>query len=471
MLVHLLLNFTINLLRVYVKAHCSKNIYVFVCDLNLYILNDGAAMRIYVKGFGCSSSLADAEVLAGCLSSAGHTIVNNLQDADLVIYNTCAVKAPTENRMIHLLKKIPKDKKLIVAGCLPLINFQRLSKEVRFDGAVGPAFGEKIVGVVRQVSMGIHIVRLEEAAVNMPRLDLPHIRNNPYVSIIPINYGCLGSCTYCCVRFARGKLRSYSIEEIVSKVEKDVAAGVREFWLTSQDTACYGKDRGTNLADLLQQVCSVDGEFFIRVGMMTPNNLLDIIDELIDAFQNEKVFKFLHLPVQSGDDDVLRQMNRFYSTKDFKMIVKKFKETFPQSTIATDIIVGFPGETEKAFKNTWQLIEDVKPDIVNVSKFFARPKTSAANLEPRVPPTTVKHRSASLASLARRISLERNNEWNGWSGKILIDEAGKPGSVVGRNFAYKPAVITSNNMRSLLGQFVSVKITDVFQSHLLGEIL
>ncbi|MDH5448401.1 MAG: tRNA (N(6)-L-threonylcarbamoyladenosine(37)-C(2))-methylthiotransferase [Candidatus Bathyarchaeota archaeon] len=428
-------------------------------------------MRIYVKGFGCSSSLADAEVLAGCLSSAGHTIVSNLQDAELVLYNTCAVKAPTENRMIHLLKEVPKEKRLIVAGCLPLINFERLSKEVRFDGVVGPAFGEKIVDVVKQISKGMHVTRLSDATLSMPRLDLPHTHVNLKISIIPINYGCLGSCTYCCVRFARGKLRSYGIKEIVNKVEKDVAEGVREFWLTSQDTACYGKDVGTNLAELLRRVCGVSGDFFVRVGMMTPNNLLGIMDELREAFQSAKVFKFLHLPVQSGDDGILRRMNRFYSTKDFIIMVKRFKKVFPQSTIATDVIVGFPGETEEAFRHTRELIEDVRPDIVNISKFFARPKTLAASLKPRVPPSKVNQRSACLAGLVHQVAFERNNDWGGWSGRILVDEIGKPGSVVGRNFAYKPIVLKNGDGQSLLGRFVSVKVIDVFQSHLLGEIL
>jgi len=428
-------------------------------------------MRIYVKGFGCSSSVADAEVLAGCLSSAGHTIVNDLQNADMVLYNTCAVKTPTENRIIYLMKRIPKEKKLIVAGCLPLINFERLCKEVRFDGVVGPAFGEKIVDVVTQVSRGTYIAKLKATRVKLPQLGLPRMRVNPRISIIPINYGCLGSCTYCCVRFARGKLRSYCIKEIVNKVEKDLTEGVREFWLTSQDTACYGKDIGTNLAELLDGICNVNGDFFVRVGMMTPNNLRDIADELVEAFRNEKVFKFLHLPVQSGDDDILRRMNRFYLKEDFITVIKKFKKLFPQSTIATDVIVGFPGETEKAFKHTWDIIEEVRPDIVNISKFFARPKTLAKTLKPQIPHSKVKQRSARLAGLARYIAFEQNSNWSSWSGRILVDEIGKAESFVGRNFAYKPIVIRNNHGENLLGRFICVKIVDVFQSHLLGETL
>lgn len=427
-------------------------------------------MRIYLKGFGCSSSLADTEVLAGCLASVGHKIVNNPDIAELVLFNTCAVKTPTENRMIHLLKKVPKEKKLIVAGCLPLINFERLHKEVRFDGVVGPAFGKKIVDVVRQISMGMRVHSLEDRTTNMPRLSLPRVYFNPRISIIPISYGCLGSCTYCCVRFARGKLRSYSIKEIVNKVERDFAQGVREFWLTSQDTACYGKDYESDLVKLLKSICQVNGNFFIRVGMMTLNNLIDIADRLIEAFREEKVFKFLHLPIQSGDDDILKQMNRSYSSNDFITIVRKFKKAFPQSTVATDVIVGFPGETEEAFKHTWELIEDTKPDIVNISKFFARPKTFAVNVKPQVLPLVVKQRSAYLAGLVRNIAFERNSDWNGWSGRIFVDEIGKMGSVIGRNFAYKPIVIKSNHGPSLLGRFVNVRVIETFQSHLLGSL-
>ncbi len=428
-------------------------------------------MRIYVKGYGCSSSFADAEVLAGCLSSAGYSIVGDVHNAELVVCNTCAVKGPTENRMIGLLKKISEEKKLVVAGCLPLVNFERLCREVQFDGVVGPASGKRIVDVVEKVSSGMHVVSLDDAEANMPPLDLPHIHLNPRVAIIPISYGCLGSCAYCCVRFARGRLRSYSVKEIVNKVESEVADNVHEFWLTSQDTACYGKDIGTDLVELLRGVCSVEGGFFVRVGMMTPNHSSGFFDGLLEAFQDEKVFKFLHMPIQSGDDAVLERMNRFHSAEDFTALVRRFREAFQQSTFATDVIVGFPGETEEAFMRTWEFVEEVRPDIVNVSKFFARPGTVAAELRPRVSPLEVKQRSARLSRLVRRVALLRNRSWNGWRGRILVDELGKPGSVVGRNFAYKPVVVRDGDGQSLLGEFVSVKVVDAFQSYLLGEVL
>ncbi|MEM3729046.1 MAG: tRNA (N(6)-L-threonylcarbamoyladenosine(37)-C(2))-methylthiotransferase [Candidatus Bathyarchaeia archaeon] len=428
------------------------------------------ATRVFLKSFGCSTNLADGEVMAGCLAKAGFKLVDSVADADIVIYNTCAVKGPTENRMVDILKKVPKGKKLLVVGCLPLINFDRLCREVHFDGVAGPALGDKIVKIVNDVLVGEKVVALENADKAKPSLSLPRVRINPVVGIIPIGYGCLGSCAYCCVIFARGHLRSYSIEEIVERVKADLADGVREFWLTSQDTACYGRDLGTNLAELIDAICAVDGEFKVRVGMMTPNMALDILENLIKAYRDEKIFKFLHLPVQSGDDHVLEKMRRFYIAADFKEVVNAFRTAFPKITLATDVICGFPGEDEKAFEKTMQLIEDVKPDIVNISKFFARPRTQAAAMQDTVSFPEIKRRSATLSNLASKIALERNREWVGWEGEILIDEAGKvSGSWIGRNFAYKPIVVKSEE--NLLGKVMHVKIYDALPTHLEGVLL
>src|SRR3989304_5725666 len=338
-------------------------------------------MRVFVRSFGCSANSADGEVLAGCLAAAGYELVDSASEASVLVYNTCAVKGPTEDRVIEVLKRAPQDKKVIVAGCLPLISFERLCREVRFDGAVGPAAGDAIADVVKRVLSGERVVDLAAALNSKPALGLPRKRSNPAISVVPVNYGCLGACAYCCVVHARGHLRSYSVKEVVERVKKDLAAGAKEFWVTSQDTACYGRDVGTNLAALLKALGDVEGSFKVRVGMMTPNMVTDILDELIEAFKSDNVFKFVHLPVQSGDDGVLKRMRRFYSVRAFKQIVGVFRAAFPEITLATDVICGFPGETRGAFENTLRLIEEVKPDIVNVSKFFARPKTAAAEMQ------------------------------------------------------------------------------------------
>ncbi len=425
-------------------------------------------MKVFVKTYGCSANTADSEVLAGCLAAAGFPLASSEANADVIIYNSCAVKGPTENRIIDDLKHIPKTKKVIVAGCLPLISLERLSRETRFDALAGPALGKDIVNVVQRVLKGETVTQFKGALTAMPLLDLPRIQSNPVISVVPVNFGCLGSCAFCCVIHARGHLRSYSITEVVERVKADVATGAKEFWLTSQDVACYGRDIGTNLAELLKKVVGVEGDFRIRVGMMTPNVVAPFQPDLISAFKSEKVFKFVHLPVQSGDDGVLRLMRRFYTVREFKEILGAFSKVFPEITVSTDVIVGFPGETKEAFENTLKLISEVQPDVVNVSKFFARPKTAAWEMRTEaVDKAETKRRSVKTSELVRQVSFERSQRWVGWEGEILIDEKGKvAGSWIGRNFAYKPVAVKSD--ADLLGKRLHVKIVKAFSTHLVG---
>jgi len=422
--------------------------------------------RVYVKSFGCSANLADGEVIAGCLSKAGFEVVDDPQDAEILLYNTCAVKSPTENRVIDILRKAPKDKRLIVTGCLPLINFERLKNEVEFDGVAGPAPGAKIVEILRRVAAGEKVVYL--GGVSKPSLCLPKIPVNRVVSIVPINYGCLGSCSYCCVHFARGHLRSNSIDEIVERVKQDLDSGAKEVWLTSQDTACYGKDIGTSLADLLRRICEIEGDFFVRVGMMNPDHVMEMLDELVEAYKCGRVFKFLHLPVQSGDDEVLELMNRRYTVEDFKTVVQAFRKEIPRLTLSTDVICGFPGESREAFEHTKKLVREIHPDIVNVSKFFSRPRTPAEKMV-SLPPKEVKIRSKEIAVLSKMISFEKNRAWMNWEGTALFDEKGKGESWMGRNFAYKPVVVKGGE--SLVGTFVQVRVVNAFSTYLEAEVV
>jgi MiaB/RimO family radical SAM methylthiotransferase len=254
-------------------------------------------------------------------------------------------------------------------------------------------------------------------------------------------------------------------------VQKDYASGVKEFWVTSQDTASYGRDIGTDLAELLFALGGLEGDFRVRVGMMTPNLVTDIQSRLICSFKNKKVFNFLHLPIQSGNDAVLQHMRRVYNTAEFNGIVGAFRAHYPDLTLATDIIVGFPGETVEAFENTLSLLEEVKPDIVNVSKFFARPKTAAWKMKDGlVEKEEIKRRSTVASELVKRLSAQRNLRWVGWIGEILVDEKGKvEGSWVGRNFAYKPIAIKSND--NLLGKTLKVEVVETLGTYLKGELV
>ena len=450
-------------LKPYNSYYAICNRLIVVLELNLMVEK---SKRVYVKSFGCSANLADGEIIAGCLSDAGFKLVEDPEDSDFLVYNTCAVKSPTENRIVDLLKKAPKDKRLVVTGCLPLINFERLKREVNFDGVTGPAPGNMIVDILDRVGAGETVVSLDD--ISQSDLFLPRIPVNLSVSVIPINYGCLGDCSYCCVHFARGRLRSIPVDEVVERVKRDVLFGVKEFWLTSQDTACYGKDINSSLVDLLGRVCDVNGDFFVRLGMMNPNHVLDMLDGLIKAYKCAKVFKFLHLPVQSGDNKVLGLMNRHYTIDEFKEIIQTFRKEIPQLTLSTDVICGFPGESKDAFENTKRLVADVKPDIINVSKFFSRPRTPAELLSP-LPSRELNRRSRELAELSKRISFVKNKAWLGWEGKVLFDERGKEGTWMGRNFAYKPVVVRT--IESLLGKFVTVRIFDTFPTYLEARIV
>jgi len=416
--------------------------------------------------------MADGEFMSGCLLEAGFELVDSPEEADVLIYNTCAVKTPTENRAIEILKQAGKmkGKRLLVTGCLPLINPERLRDHIRSDALLGPNVGSDIVEAVYKAANIQSCHRLSLDRIATPSLILPRKASNPVVSIVPVAQGCLGACSYCCVAFARGRLRSYRIDEVIRRVKMDLSWGAKEVWLTGQDMAAYGRDIGANLADLVNEVCRIEGDYMVRVGMMTPNMTLDILHDLIEAFDNAHVFKFVHLPVQSGDDRILKRMNRLYSVNQFKNIVEAFRDAFPRVTVATDVICGFPSETEEDFARSLGLIEEVKPDVVNISKFFPRPRTAAEKMAPKIAPTEVSDRSRRMTSLVKKICLTKNKAWLDWEGRILVDERGKQaGTLIGRNFAYKPIVVKSNS-ESLLGTFTNARVTKTFQTYLEAEV-
>ena len=409
-------------------------------------------MKFYIETYGCSANFADSERMVSLLLDAGNSMVNE-RDADIIIINTCGVKDPTENKIIKRLNEL-KNKRVIVTGCLPLIRrdlikifpeFSFLSPDKEFR--ITEALNKKIVDL---------------EILEKPKFIQKHFRFNPIIEIIPISLGCTGNCTYCATKFARGKIRSYNEDDIIKQAESAIESGAKEIWVTSQDTGAYGIDINKNLVDLLNKINNINGNFYIRVGMMNVNHAKKMFRKLIKIYENEKIFKFLHIPVQSGSDKILSLMRREYEVKDFIKIHNKFKDEFPHSTTATDIIVGFPGETEEDFNKTYELIKETRPDIVNVSRFSPRPMTLASKMK-QINGRIVKDRSRKLSSLVRKISIERNSKWVGWKGKIIIDEYGKKG-MKGRNLGYKQVIIENGK----IGEEYNVKITKYGQSFLYG---
>ena len=422
-------------------------------------------MKVFIETYGCSANVNDSEIMAGLLSREGHQIVAAAEEADAIIVNTCTVKGPTEDKIRSRVKQL-RDKsntKLIVAGCMAEAQTASVQK-LAPDAAI---IGTHKIGAIVAVVEGRKKVAVGSNGVNKP--SLPKINVNNLVSIIQINEGCLAACSFCITKLARGNTFSYPIGTIRNSVEDAVISGCREIWLTSQDTGTYGLDRRANLPQLLQNICGVEGDFFVRVGMMNPTLANYMLQPLIDSFKNGKVFKFLHIPLQAGNNKVLAAMGRGYNVETFKKIVAEFRKHLPQITIATDIICGFPTESNVDFNETLAAVEEVKPDVVNISRFWPRPGTGAAEMK-KLPDDVVMGRSRKLHSLARKIALENNQKWTGWKGKIVVDEKGKvPGTFVGRNFAYKPVVISSEE--NLLGRLIEVEITGTAATCLNGKII
>lgn len=420
-------------------------------------------VKVYAEAYGCSSNFADYEIALGLLKKVGFDIVDSVEKSDLNIIFTCAVKLPTLQRMIFRIKELTKLKKpLIIAGCMPKTDLEKIEKINPQACLIAPDQIEKIVDVAKAALERKKLSYLED--LKKPKINLPKFRKNPVIGITQVGRGCLSNCAYC-VEPYRGKLFSYPLEGIIEDIKAALKQGCKEIWLTSLDNGCYGFDLKTNLAELLKEVCKIEGKFFVRVGMANPLHIKKILKELIETYKNEKIFKFLHLPIQSGSDKILKLMKRGYKVKDFIEIVEKFRKKFPNISLATDIIVGFPYENDSDFKKTLQLIEKVKPDVVNISKFGARTGTEAVNMK-QLDVKIVNERSKIISELVKKITLEKNKAWIGWKGEVLIDEI-IGNEFVGRNFAYKPVVVKTKE--NIFGKFVNVEITDITSNSLIAK--
>ncbi|MGH9933994.1 MAG: tRNA (N(6)-L-threonylcarbamoyladenosine(37)-C(2))-methylthiotransferase [Nitrososphaerales archaeon] len=420
--------------------------------------------KVRIESYGCSASMADSEMIAGLLKSSGHELISDVNGADVNLIVTCAVKDVTANRMVYRIKDLTRiGKPLVVAGCLAKAEPDRIERLSPRASMLGPHALDQAVEVVNAALNGGRSVVLTDST--RPKVNLPRLRFNPVVSIVEIASGCMSECTFCETRIAKGRLRSYRIGDIVRQVREDVRQGCREVWLTSTDNGPYGRDRGCNLADLINEVSSVEGDFMIRVGMMNPMHIPFILEDLIEAYRNAKVFKFLHIPVQSGSDKVLRLMKRGHKAQLFADISRRFRDEFKQFTIATDVIAGFPEEDEVDFRQTLELLKEVEPDVINISKYSARPRTEASLMK-KVDVKIVKQRTGELHQLANSIGYRRNRTWQDWRGEILVDEITDDG-VRGRNFAYKPVFMKE---KVALGSKTNVKINRISRHFLFGKI-
>uniref|UniRef100_A0A0E0KQU9 Threonylcarbamoyladenosine tRNA methylthiotransferase n=1 Tax=Oryza punctata TaxID=4537 RepID=A0A0E0KQU9_ORYPU len=410
---------------------------------------------------------SDSEYMSGQLSAFGYAITEEPEGADLWLINTCTVKNPSQSAMTTLISKCKSaNKPLVVAGCVP--QGSRDLKELEGVSVIGVQQIDRVVEVVEETLKG-HEVRLLSRKT-LPSLDLPKVRKNKFIEILPINVGCLGACTYCKTKHARGHLGSYTIESLVDRVKIVVSEGVREIWLSSEDTGAYGRDIGTNLPNLLNAIVAelpANRSTMLRIGMTNPPFILEHLKEIASVLCHPCVYSFLHVPVQSGSDAVLTAMNREYTVSEFRRVVDTLCELVPGMQIATDIICGFPGETDEDFSQTVNLVKEYQFPQVHISQFYPRPGTPAARMK-KVPSVEVKKRSRELTSV-----FESFSPYQGMEGKIeriWITEIATDGvHLVGHTKGYIQVLVIAPD--SMLGTSADVKITSVGRWSVFGEVI
>jgi threonylcarbamoyladenosine tRNA methylthiotransferase CDKAL1 len=434
--------------------------------------NASAKPKVWVEGYGCSASMADSEMIRGLLKSAGYEVAAKQSEGALNLIVTCSVKDATEHKMVGRIKSLTESgKPLVVAGCLPKAEREKVELLSPSASLLGPHSIERSADVVRSAFAGSRLVALEDSISD--KVNIPRVRVNPVVSIVEIASGCMSECTFCQTKLAKGWLRSYRMGDIMRQIRSDVVeGGCREVWLTSTDNGCYGRDIGSDLVELLKTCCSIEGDFKIRLGMMNPMYLPEMLNRLVEVFhENDKLFKFLHIPVESGSNRVLRKMKRGHTARTFLDAVQSFRKKIPKMTISTDVIVGFPTETEGDFQATLDLLEKAEPDIVNSSRYGARPGTESAKWKrERVSSQVAKERSGRLHMLARKIAKKRNSLWQGWQGEIIVDEIICK-VAQGRNYAYKPVVLTGSPAQFSLGDQKRVQVYDFSNFSLKGRVI
>ena len=393
----------------------------------------------------------EGEELAERMDALGHIRVLSADEADIVILNTCTVVDTTEKRMIKRMNELKAaGKQVIVTGCMAKVQAGRVM--VRLPGSL--------------IIPPENYDGFSDAVSKMYGCGTPIVQNrSPVTAIIPIAQGCRGNCTYCITRFARGTLRSYSPEEIKERLDRFIDSGVKEVLITAQDTGCYGRDIGTDLGDLIRKLLEKDGEYRIRIGMMNPNSLRPVLNSVLDVFEDERIYRFLHIPVQSGSDHVLDMMSRHYTSEDFFSLIDAIRERYPDMSIATDLISGFPGESNEDHEESVALIRRLRADTVNITRFSPRPGTEAFGM-PQINGRISKERSTELTEVKNATENDVNTNMIGRTYRALVSETSADGSVIARTGNYRPVVIKEDIP---LGTFIDATVTDCRPTYLLGK--
>jgi len=431
----------------------------------------------HITTFGCQMNEHDSEVIDGLLTERGFSSVKERKDASIVIINTCSVRDNADKRFFGTLGQLKKrkesDPSFIVCVCGCMMQQQSVVDTIKakypwVDVIFGTNSIHHIPELIEKVAIEkekvVDIIENTEEVVE----GLPAKRLFDHKALVNIMFGCNNFCTYCIVPYTRGREKSRAPEAIVAEVKGLVADGVKEIMLLGQNVNSYDGN-GTSFAELLKMLNDVDG--LERIRFMT-SNPKDLSDELIEAFAVcDKLCRNLHLPIQSGSNRVLKRMNRKYTREDYLKLIEKLRKTVPNITLSTDIIVGFPGETNEDFEETLSIVKEVEYDSAFTFIYSIRKGTPAEKFEDQIEESEKHRRFDLLVSAVNEISEKKNKAYQDRVEKVLVDGVSKndKSTLTGRTDGFK--LVNFAGKKELIGSIVDVKITDAKTFSLFGEVI
>jgi MiaB-like tRNA modifying enzyme len=435
-------------------------------------------VRVAFEGYGCTLSYGESRRTRVLAEEAGWETTDDANSASMVVIHTCTVVGRTERSMLRRIDTLAiSGRMVLVAGCLP--RAQADVVESLEEDLIMPVLGQEPRDVVKV--MGEVDPALMDDPMFLPGVDA-HTGSRPDPlrrtdAIVPIASGCLGRCSYCITRMAWGALTSTPVETVVGQAREWLSQGFREVQLTAQDTGSWGRDLDgdATLPDLVGAVASINdtpGEYRVRVGMLNPDSLEPIFDGFVEALGMDRVYRFVHLPVQAGSDRILELMRRHYTVADFEDMVARLRKAVPDVTVHTDIICGFPGEEDEEFDATLDLLKRVRPDVTNVKGFSPRPRTEAATMEGAIEGPVMKRRTRRASKLVEQQSQKALEFHEGEEVEVLVTEVGKVGTntMMARDARYNPVVVADGGGLAV-GQVETVRLLEARGIYLLGEIL
>jgi MiaB-like tRNA modifying enzyme len=402
-------------------------------------------MKIYIETHGCTANISDSQEIRNSVLASGGEVVGTPEEADTIVVNTCAVTEFTSKSMLKAVRKY-EGKRVVVTGCMAAAQPYLLKdlRNVEISGTPGADAVVRILGI-------------------RPAAGGPFVKGT--TAIVSIAEGCRGHCSYCIVRLVRGPLRSAPSSKVIESVKTAFDMGAKEIFLTAQDTGAYGLDTGKRLPALMKEILRIEGDYRVRLGMMNPFSISDIVDDMAVIFSDPRVYKFAHIPVQSGSDRILSLMERPYKESQYRDIVARLRQDVPDITLSTDYIVGFPMETDEDFALTMADLRATRPLKVNITRFSPRPGTPAACME-NMPFRTKKERSRALTQLHHEITSAYMRDSSGRRLSVLVTEEGKSGTSVARDDFYHMVVIPEVISP---GTRVEVKICGASTTYMIGE--